>query len=680
MRIFCDLISPSVKSKSEMLLFHQLLTAQMKRNLQVRNRLIELVSILFVATALPLIAADGPPASTEKAVSKFKELDRDENGRLSLAEYVARREPADLYRRDFLIFDFDHDSSLSFEEFAPIALGVQGLVRGPIPDPLVQMVDSFLADLDKSLTNWNERPAEEIPIETFVSALPAGYQLVITPDLLKQGDADHNGKFTRHEARRFVENQFGIRLPGGRPLRMANGVVNNYLWFLGSDRNQDDQIEWPEFMVQTGGAEVHQRNFSESDQDGDRIVSLDEWFISKWTIDDPIENFRNLDVNHDGFVDTAELDKGSPPWKKTNLDPMVNAFDEDRDRRLSLNEYRLTPHANMILGWHQPLFDLNQDQKLSRDEYRFQRPLFPMLREFYFQKFDRNHDGFLDWSEFQFKTEKPFEMYVMNADGTGLKRLDVGKIVRFGSPAVSPDGKWVLFDGTTEFTYNVRQWQVQMMPISGGTPKSICDGVMPSWSEDGLKLTCSRFQPQYGIWIVDVDGNDSQFVQQGWGSQWSPDGKKIALPLGNSLQIYDTFTKETETIVGPGESNMVRFDIHCTWSPDSQRICIIARKSPNAEMTDIVIVDLAAQGNEKTRVRYSGKSIGGDFAWRPDGRRVICSMYCEERRHQQFYEFDPDAENGQFTLIPGQIENKMALDITWTPDGKQLIFNVAADE
>ena len=269
---------------------------------------------------------------------------------------------------------------------------------------MVQLVEQVAADLDKNLKNWNERPNEEIPIAIFSTARLPDFERVLTPELLSQADSDRNGTISRREARRFLEVQLGVRLPSGRPLRMANGNMNNYLWFLASDRNSNGQIEWSEFMTQTAGAENYQKLFMESDQDGDRILSLDEWSISKWTYEDPIENFRGFDLNRDGFVDAAELLKGSPPWKRTGINQIVKAFDDDHDGRMSIAEYLLSPHANMILGWHNMLSDIDQDQKLSLDEYRFERPLFPMLREFYFRKFDRNQDGFLDQTEFEFKT------------------------------------------------------------------------------------------------------------------------------------------------------------------------------------------------------------------------------------------------------------------------------------
>ena len=627
----------------------------------------------------------GGAAVPEKTVRKFQEFDRDGNGKLTTDEYVGRREPNDLLRRDFLIFDFDRDGSLSLVEFAAIANGTSGQLRGPVPDPVVKIVDQVVGELDGKLKNWDERPNEEVSIAAFLDALqsrlePSRLDGGMTPILWQQADADLDGMISRKEARRFLEIQFGVRLPDGQPLRTPNGQVNNYVWFRNSDRNSNGQIEWSEFMTQTGGDEAHQKLFLEADQDGNQIVSLEEWFTAKWTFEDPIEGFRSLDLNRDGFVDTAELLQGSPPWKKTGVKHLVAAFDEDRDGRMSLAEYRVSPHANTILGWLRLLIDTDRDQKLSFDEYRFEQPLFPMLREFFFRKFDRNHDGYLDRTEYEFKTEQPYAMYVMDADGTGLKKLDIGTNFRFGSPSVSPDGKWIAFDGTSGFNSGIVKWEIQVMPMSGGNPRPICTGMMPTWSSDALKLACARSEPRFGIWIVDLAGQDPLFISPGWSPQWSPDGKRISFMNGATIQIYDVERNQAETILQTENTDYARFQINATWSPDSQRICLNAKKTSNAEISDIVILNIAGKDNERLKVRHSGRSIGADFAWHPHGRKVVCTMYCEERKRLQFYEFDADANQGPLTLVAGQPENMNAMDVTWTPNGKQLVFTVAVDE
>ena len=615
----------------------------------------------------------------QKTIEKFKELDRDGDDQLSMDEYVARRDPEILYKRDFKLFDLDHDNRLTLVEFAPVACGIQGNVRGAIPDPLVKLVDQIAVEMDGRLKNWNERASGEISLTEFSAALPEKLISVLNPGLLQQADSNRNGKISRSEARRFLDIQFGLRLPNGRPLRMPNGRVNNYSYFLYLDRNLNEKIEFAELMAQGGVDAVLQKRFTESDKDGDGVLTQEEWFISTWTYYDPVEDFRYLDADLDGFLSDGELVKGITDWRKTGLKHLLRAFDDNRDGKMSLEEYRITPLANLVLTWQKMQTDQDQDQKLAIAEFSFEPPYFPMLRAFYFRRFDLNQDGYLDLTEYEFKTLKPFEMYVLNADGTGLKKLDMGQNVRFGSPAVSPDGRWIAFDGSSDFNAGFRNWQIQVMPLSGGAPKVICDGVQPTWSSDGSQLACCRFQPMSGIWIVGVAKNTTQFVSAGWGTQWSPDGKNVYFTAGNSIHLYDVATNATEALLNPEQHGYLSFDMNATWSPDSRRICVNARKVRTPETSDVVIVDTTAKDNDKIKVRLSGKQIGGDFAWHPDGHRIVFAMLCEERNRRQLYQFDPDTPNGLVTLVPGQAEDKTAVDLTWTPDGQKLIYITSDD-
>ena len=104
----------------------------MTLDFQLHQTMTNVFGIVLFAATLSASAADNVgTAVSEKAVQKFKELDHDGNGRLSSDEFVTRREPADLYRRDFLIFDFDHDHSLSLDEFAPMRAESMGRSADP---------------------------------------------------------------------------------------------------------------------------------------------------------------------------------------------------------------------------------------------------------------------------------------------------------------------------------------------------------------------------------------------------------------------------------------------------------------------------------------------------------------------------------------------------------------------
>ena len=80
-----------------------------------------------------------------------------------------------------------------------------------------------------------------------------------------------------------------------------------------------------------------------------------------WTYFDPVWTFRKMDTNLDGSLDTAELLVETPAWKAAGISQLVERFDDNHDGQLSLNEYRLTPHANMILVWQKPQMDVDRE-------------------------------------------------------------------------------------------------------------------------------------------------------------------------------------------------------------------------------------------------------------------------------------------------------------------------------
>ena len=73
------------------------------------------------------------------------------------------------------------------------------------------------------------------------------------------------------------------------------------------------------------------------------------------------------------------------------------------------------------------------------------------------------------------------------------------------------------------------------------------------------------------------------------------------------------------------------------------------------------------------KVHYSTKAdINADFAWHPDGDRIVFGMFCQERQKTQLYEFNPNLDEPP-TLFPGQDESRNHNDVCWTPGGEQLI-------
>ena len=626
------------------------------------------------------LCADEPAAEREKLVKEaFRKADRNNDGNLTPEEFVGQRQPTPVLLRDFQLFDFDQDGQLSLAEFDPIAFGVEQDKRGPVRDLINSIVDDFVAEFDRDFGDWDSRPDEKIPLRTFLQKLAPK----IPEEVLFTADTDRDGKVSRAEVRAFIEVEMGVRR-NGVSLRRPNGLVNNHQFFLHMDRNRNDQLERAEFLMSIP-APQGEETFDQADKNRDGRLSLAEWAAMPGMWLDPIQDFRRMDLNLDGQVDAVELMAGTPDWKKPLCKRILPAFDFNEDGVLSLNEYRVCPHGNTLMNWIPTMTDANNDQKLSLAEYNFERPIFSLLRVFFFRCHDLNHDGVLDLNEYDFKTLKPGTLYSLHQDGNVLKKLSYGtKYVHCGSQCVSPDGKWIAFDGKDNYQAKLPDYKILILPIEGGEPREIGVGLMPSFSPDGKKVVCSRYSPQYGIWIMDLAGGEPEYIARGWGAEWSPDGKEIYFgeyATRSSLRVYNTETKQVKVVVAPDEKEQQWIQINSCWSPDSRRLCLWASKQTQQDDPVMLLIHMRGEAKDRVKVRYRpppGKGLGSDFAWHPNGRRIVFSTYCDERKRRQFYELDPET-NDPPKLVAGQPENENPCESAWTPDGKQLILTFHPD-
>ena len=621
-------------------------------------------------TAKKDVAAAGVAAektALEHVAQVFTKGDQNGDKKLSLEEYQAVRGSAEAARRDLQLFDQDGDDTFSLDEYLTIPTAVDAKYRGPVSDPMQTLVNQVLSALDKALDNWNEHLEVEVDAKAFVEAFAKRFEKFAVQPAQPEADPDGNGKVSRDEARRFLEIQFGVRRGDGKLLREPNGCVNHYMLYLYIDLNHNDKLERTEFIERSFGDASVAQEFDAVNTNGDDSLSFDEWRLMPGrAVEDPIASFCWLDKNFDAHVDAAELLVGTPDWKRTVNANAFPGFDLNRDGKLSLTEFRLMMNSNMVLPWHTALTDSDGDGLLSFAEFKFDPPLFPLLRMLYFTRLDVNSSGSLDPKEFTFTVKSPDTFYVMNADGSDWKSFFVFEgHPACGSPAVSPDGKFIAFDG-----WPPKQQAgsaIYVMSIDGGEPRHLCPGMMPNWSKDGQFLACSRGSH---VCLIDAkDGKQEQLVN-GWGAQWSPDGRMLAFTQGAALKSYD-IKSATLTSILEGEANPYQQIFwNSAWSPDGQRLCFKGVKADGTQ--EVASVNMTGDKPE-LKVHHSGKvSVNADFAWHPQGNRLVYAMYCPERTHVQLYEFDPN-KNDPPTLMKGQDETRNNTDMCWTPDGKRLI-------
>lgn len=123
--------------------------------------------------------------------------------------------------------------------------------------------------------------------------------------------------------------------------------------------------------------------------------------------------------------------------------------------------------------------------------------------------------------------------YVMNADGTGLRRISRGQRIPWGCPSWFPDGKRVVF---------TKDYKLYVASVDGTKIEQITrdrDGTLyrPAVSPDGRWIACDGFASRYGygIIVMRADGTAMKRITRGSneiendaGPSWSPDGRRIA--------------------------------------------------------------------------------------------------------------------------------------------------------
>ena len=264
-----------------------------------------------------------------------------------------------------------------------------------------------------------------------------------------------------------------------------------------------------------------------------------------------------------------------------------------------------------------------------------------------------------------------YEIYAMNAGGTGARRVaSIPGYPIINSPEISPDGKWVAVDGW-KADKNLHDAHLLFVHIETGKVRDLGIGAMPTWSADGRWIAYSKYGPEGGVFIREVDGDNQRLIDpDGWGIQWSPDGYKLAYTHGGNILVYDFIADTLKEIFPPGDEPYNSIYWNCKWSPDSKRICFKGRR--HDKTIDIAIVSVVGDA-PKLRVCCDGTEYNEDIGWHPDGARITLPRVATSSQPSQIYEFNPD-KNDPPKLLVGQPADRNNSGMCWSRDGKTLYF------
>nr|MDP8943006.1 DUF5050 domain-containing protein [Actinomycetota bacterium] len=277
------------------------------------------------------------------------------------------------------------------------------------------------------------------------------------------------------------------------------------------------------------------------------------------------------------------------------------------------------------------------------------------------------------------RLHQTFEIYAMNADGTGETRL-TNNDVHDLSAAWSPRGDKIVFSrGHTSAT------DIYVMNADGtGAMRLTSDSFNeddPAWSRDGQKIVFQRSGVRSGtgfaeIVVINADGSgETKLADNGFQPAWSPDGEKIAFIMGCIGCAPDGRTGSHINVMnadGTGRTRLTAGDArdeYPTWSPDGRKIAF--HRSDFREDGEIYVMN--SDGSAQTNIT---RNADNDHypAWSPDGEKIAFFGFRDGGRGSGIHVMNADG-TGQTQLssgpdvLPDWQPLPFAVEITAGPSG-----------
>ncbi|MDF2752052.1 MAG: TolB protein [Gaiellaceae bacterium] len=227
-----------------------------------------------------------------------------------------------------------------------------------------------------------------------------------------------------------------------------------------------------------------------------------------------------------------------------------------------------------------------------------------------------NGEGWPAWSpdgsRIAFTSVRRDGIFVMNADGTSLRRVTT-------SPSLDLEATWSPDGRRLAFSRNVPGYKTEIfvVGVDGKGLRRLTSNrgadYEPDWAPNGKRIAwsfvASRAGIPSGIFTMNPDASSKRIRGQGIAPDWSPDGQRFVFVLRGELWTEAVGGTDRRRLpVAPGA------DARPEWSPDGTQVAFLSSQgSPTAQYR---LWRVAADGQNRRLLTPNRDSVSS-LSWAP---------------------------------------------------------------